>query len=187
MKKLMIAAAVVCAAAFAQAAAFTWTSSGKVYFDNSDPTGWKDGDVLTALTSGTKGYVDGLTGFTWAYTMALTDGSSSDSFSGTPTFSAHKISNNLSSEIFELPADDSGKTYTWDIVITGTGKVGDNDVTLTSNTIHGEQTYSKLSAEKITFASPTTWAVSMAGTPEPTSAMLLLLGMAGLALRRRRA
>ena len=187
MKKLMIAATVVCAAALAQAASFTWASAGKVYVNTSDPTTWKDGDVITALTSGTKGYADGLSGFTWAYTMSLSDGTSTDSLSGTPVFSAHKINQSLSSDVFSLPTDDSIKTLTWDIVLTGTGKVGDNDVTLTSNTIHGSFDYSKLSDTKLTFANPATWTVSMSSVPEPTSGLLLLLGVAGLALRRRRA
>ena len=187
MKKIMIAAAVVCVAALAQAASFTWASSGKVYVNTSDPTTWKDGDVITALTSGTKGYADGLSGFTWAYEMVLSDGTSTDNLSGAPTFSSHKIGNNLSSDVFSLPTDESTKTLTWDIVLTGTGKVGDNDVTLTSNTIHGSQGYTSLSDTKLIFASPTTWTVSMSSVPEPTSGLLLLLGMAGLALRRRRA
>ena len=189
MKKLMIAAAIVCAAALSQAASFGWMSGAKVYLDNSNPTSWKDGDVLTALTSGTKGYMDATTysAFTWAYEMTLTDGVSSDTLSGAPAFSSHKISNTLSSDVFSLPTDESGKTYTWDIVLTGTGKVDGKDVTLTSNTIHGSDVYSKFSADKITFASPTTWTVSMSSVPEPTSGLLMLLGVAGLALRRRRA
>ena len=185
MKKLMIAAAIVCAAALSQAATFTWSSGAKIYVDNSDPTTWKDGDVITALTSGTKGYASKLDGFTWAYEMVLSDGISSDTLSGTPTFMSNKISNSLSSDVFALPTDDSTKTFTWDIVITGTGKVGDKDVTLTSNTIHGSDGYSKLSEAQITFSAPSSWTVAVA--PEPTSGLLLLLGVAGLALRRRRA
>ena len=187
MKKLMIAAVIVCAAALSQASSFTWASAGKIYYDNSDPTTWKNGDVLTALTSGTKGYADGLSGFAWTYEMVLSDGSSSDTLSGTPTFSSHKIKNDLSSDVFTLPTDESTKTFSWDVVITGTGKIGENDVTLTSNTIHGSDAYSKLSSSQITFANPTTWTVSMSSVPEPTSGLLMLLGVAGLALRRRRA
>ena len=189
MKKLMIAAAIVCAAALSQAASFGWMSANKCYLDNTAPATWKDGDVLTALTSGTKGYMDATlyTDFTWAFEMVLSDGTSSDTLTGTPKFSSHKISNTLSSNVFELPTDDSGKTFTWDIVLTGTATIDGKDITLTSNTIHGSQEYGKMSDSMITFASPSTWTVSVSSVPEPTSAMLLLLGVAGLALRRRRA
>ena len=186
MKKLMIAATIVCVAALSQAASFTWVSGAKVYVNNSDPATWKNGDVITALTSGTKGYADGLSGFTWAFEMVLTDGTSSDTLTGTPIFGSHRINNTLSSDVFELPTDESTKTYTWDIVITGTGRVGDQDVTLTSNTIHGSFDYTKLSDTKLTFAAPSTWTVTIpSDVPEPTSGLLLLLGVAGLALRRK--
>ena len=189
MKKLMIAAAIVCAAALSQAASFSWMSANKCYLDNTDPKTWKDGAVLTALTSGTKGYMDSslYTDFTWSFEMVLSDGTSSDTLTGTPNFSSHKISNTLSSDIFSIPTDDSGKTYTWDIVLTGTATIDGNDITLTSNTIHGSQVYSKISDSKITFTSPATWTVSVESVPEPTSGLLLLLGVAGLALKRKRA
>ena len=189
MKKLMIAAAIVCAAALSQAASFTWMAAAKCYVNDTNPSDWTDGLVITALTTGTKGYMDSsnFTAITWSYEMTLTDGISSDVLTGQPTFTSHKINQPLSSDVFELPTDESTKTYTWDIVITGSWTDADGkEWTITSNTIHGSQEYTKISTDKITFAAPSTWTVTgPSDVPEPTSGLLLLLGVAGLALRRK--
>ena len=197
MKKLMIAAAIVCAAIASQASTFKWTSSNKFYFakdssgNNIDLTTLKDGDVINAPTSGTKGYADGYS-ITWTAQMILST-ASEDPETLTPavTISSHKINtSNISSSIFELPAEAGvGKTYSWEVVITGTWKDAKGDEwTVTSNTIEGSKEYSNVTAAEIATASPTTWTVhAPSDVPEPTSAMLLVLGVAGLALRRRRA
>ena len=190
MKKLMIAAAIVCVAAMSQASSFKWTSDNKIYIDNTDPSTWTDGQVITPLTSGTKGYMDSslYSAITWSAVMDLTYGGDTETLNITPLFSSHKINNaSVDSTLFSLPTDDSGKDYSWSVVLTGTWKDAEgNDWTITSNPIVGSKTYSKLTNEQISFGSPTSWTVTGA-VPEPTSGLLMLLGVAGLALRRRRA
>ena len=191
MKKLMIAAAIVCAAAMSQAAEFKW-STGKLYHFQTanDLTGLVDGTTYTALSSGTSGYADKLNNATWAFEFVLSDGSSSETLTGDlETFSSHKVAQDVTSTLFALPTDpDTKKTYTWDIVITGnyTDKDG-NEWVLTSDTIHGSKEYTNLSTPEIATGVATKWTVAAQSVPEPTSGLLLLLGVAGMALRRRRA
>ena len=190
MKKLMIAAAVALVAVATQASTFRWSTANKVYLDNSEMSTWKDGDVLTALTTGTKGYMDATmySAITWSADIALTYGGSTENITGiTPGYSSHKISKDVASTLFELPTDESTKTYSWTVVITGSWKDAQgNEWTITSDEITGSKEYSKLTAEQINTGVPTTWTVhGPSDVPEPTSGLLLLLGVAGLALRRK--
>ena len=189
MKKLMIAAAIVCAAAMSQAAEFKWTT-GKLYHFQAanDLTGLVDGQAYTALNSGTKGYVDNLNNATWTFVMTLSQGGESVTLPETDltTFSSHKVGQMIDTDFFELPTDESTKTYTYDIVITGNYKdANGKEWTLTSNHITGSAEYTKMSDLALATGVATSWTV--AAVPEPTSGLLLLLGVAGLALRRRRA
>ena len=187
----MIAAAVALVAVASQASAFTWSTGSKVYLDNSEMSTWKDGDVLTALTSGTKGYMDATmySAISWSADIALTYLDQTENITGiTPAYSSHKIATpNVSSKLFELPADDSTKTYSWSVVITGSWKDAQgNDWTITSDEITGSKGYTKITNEQINTSVPTKWTVhGPEPTPEPTSGLLLLLGVAGLALRRK--
>ena len=69
------------------------------------------------------------------------------------------------------------------------GKLKDGngaDWTLTSDAIAGTWDVPSIGDLKLATAIPAGWTVTGA-VPEPTSGLLMLLGMAGLALRRRRA
>ena len=193
MKKLMIAAAIACIAAVSQAASVSWTT-GKIYtgIADADVAGLKNGDVITAPTSGTKGYADGMTGWAWSYVLALTDttAGTTETVSGTLGIKSHKGNTTVALDSFALPTEDGEtKNYAWDIVITGDYTAGDGTTyKLTSNNITGNMDYTKLTGNILSSNSPATWTASVASmTPEPTSGLLLLLGFAGLALRRRRA
>ena len=191
MKKLMIAAAVALVAVASQASAFQWTTSNKVYLDGNEVNTWKDGDVLTALTSGTKGYMDSASYniISWSADIALTyEGSTENINDVEVVFGSHKINKpGIQSNLFELPTDDSGKTYEWTVVITGSWLDADGkEWTITSNEITGSKEYSKMTNPQINTAAPSTWTVTgPSDVPEPTSGLLLLLGVAGLALRRK--
>ena len=189
MKKLIVAAALVCAAVVAQAATFKWMSSAQAYgpavanltVPGVYAPGTETADRMKNETSNN--------GVTWTYTMILTatagtDVSVSDPIVGTiTTYSSNKIAQDITTDFFSLPTDESVKNYAWDIVITGTKTVGSDVYTITSDHITGNFDYTKLSELKLTTGVPGSWTV----TPEPTSGLLLLLGAAGLALKRKRA
>ena len=169
MKKLMMAAAIVCAAAFAQAASVDWNASGGV--------------------------------FDWNNFMAA---------EGTMTF---YLASDMNTPLANSPLTlDSDGAY--DGMVTGTDQA-DWVARLTVNNFDGGGSYYKDYAffmDSVTHAgSPdaATYLASLAAdvstafdgidlmatpasqgytaVPEPTSGLLLILGMAGLALKRKRA
>lgn len=187
MKKLMMAIAVVLTAAAVQAATFTWATSAKQLAPNID---------LANLVAGTYGNGSGnlsaMTAVTWAFSMALDNGSSTDTLNGGLAYSMQKIRiTGLSSDVVFLPgASDPNNNVNYSIVITGTYKDGNNNNwTITSSPIEGVESFSSLSSLTITSGNATQWTVAGGAPviPEPTTGLLVLLGVAGLALRRRRA
>ena len=189
MKKLIVAAALVCAAAVTQATTFKWGTSAQAYgpavanltVPGVYSPGTANNDRMKA--EGTN------QGVTWTYSMILTATvgttvTTSDEITGTITsYSSNKINQDISTDFFTLPTDDSTKNYAWDIVITGTMTVGTDVYTITSDHITGSRDFTSLSNASISTGVPGQWTV----TPEPTSGLLLLLGAAGLALKRKRA
>ena len=186
MKKLMIAAAIVCATVVANAASHNWNVTGAFYWNGEDATGeelagstiylfqggaTEMGTMLTAL--GTTG-ADALTGYLGSGTV---NEFAEVSFSNASD--ALKIADNKGDpayvNAFLVAVSEDGKYATglvWDPV-----KVTDS--VLANGVSIGPD-----------------WAVEMpadgaAGwtsvAPEPTSGLLLLIGVAGLALKRKRA
>ena len=185
MKKLMIAAAVVCAAALSQAASFTWSTADKAYMPYAIGD-IKEGPNQKAATStnskSMSNWADA--GATYTYLM-LINGTES---SGSVDFDSRAILVSADNAGFVLPADESTKNIAWDIVITGeyTDSNG-TKWTMVSNHITGDKDFTKNSMPQINTDVPATWTITAEAVPEPTSAMLLLLGVAGLALKRKRA
>ena len=186
MKKLMIAVAVVLAAVAVQAATFNWATSTKQFAPNID---------LANLAAGTYGnstaYITALSGVTWTFSMALDNGTDTDTVNGTPVFKLNKVNvTGLSSDVVFLPgASDPNNNVNYSIVLTGTYNDGTADWTITSAPIEGVESFSSLSALTIGSGIATQWTVAGGAPviPEPTTGLLVLLGVAGLALRRRRA
>ena len=184
MKKLMILAVAVVATVAANAAAITW-GSGTVYMADSSKAG--KGDVAAYLF-----LIDSTTYGTLAANTtgaALSDavygayGSSLASANATGSSTAKGIAN-LSDPTNYKNGDTA---YAAILYVEGDNYMGNvATYTLASDldaTVGAMSTV--IGGSVMGGSTPTAW--STAAVPEPTSGLLMLLGMAGLALRRRRA
>ena len=173
MKKLLIAAAMVCAAAFAQAATVNWTISNVKDSLGAAPTaGWAVMAFYTEVDAGSAAIVSAIASKT----------------AGSLAFDTQELKVSMSKGKYG-PADvavaalDTTKNYDFYFVVF-------NNADATQATEYAmvselNKAYSGMAA-KFSVAgnfSGATWQ----SVPEPTSGLLMLLGMAGLALRRRRA
>lgn len=189
MKKLMIAAAIVCAAVLSQAAALNWATDNNGLLD---PSG---------NYAGGEGYI---TMYRWVIDSStyteLTKGG--EAAVGTAVWNAYGTKTGTATDSY---ADDG----MGQIVLYGTESYSANDtvyqaILLTYNEGTGVThykgnvgTYTFDSDADITISgmdsffggdmSGSSTAVTWQTVPEPTSGLLLLLGVAGLALKRKRA
>ena len=170
MKKLMMAAAIVCAVAFAQAASVDWTASGGVYDWNNfmAPEGtiafYLASDTSTPLASSPftldadgafTGTVTGTDQADWVARLTINNFDGGGSYYRDYAFHMDSITH-------EGYAD--AATYLSGL----SSAIGDS-----------------FSADLDLMATPASQGYT--AVPEPTSGLLLILGMAGLALKRKRA
>jgi len=187
MKKIMIAVAIVCAAAMTQAAAFNWQSSststkGKLYSGNTtlayatygaatlymfDVATYSQADAFAALKAGTLDTTKAVTSTTLSTASKITSKGFDYGTKGeTYSFYFATVLDSKNFYISSVQADKVNPT-------SGTTALTYDNLNTTSQTTTSAGT---------TFAG-----AGFYNIPEPTSGLLLLVGMAGLALRRRRA
>ncbi len=157
MKKLLVLAAVIAAGIAANAASFKW-SAANIYGANG--TDKYTGDVTLYAYLSTADV-------STAKAVSTVKASSAGAVAAT-TFSDDSLAGG-STYNFYFVIEDGGKQFTSAV------KAVSAQATLTSNVTFGNM------------ASATQNASNWAAVPEPTSGLLMLLGVAGLALKRKRA
>ena len=180
MKKLIIAAAMVCAAAFAQAATVNWGIGGVKADGGAAPTaGWAVMAFYTEVGAGSSAIEAAINSKT-AGSLAFETTTLAYSF-GAGKVNAHNAT--------VAAITDTSKNYDFYFVVF-------NDADPASATKYAmqsalNQAYSSLDGNysvSSTFSASTPWTdISAPVIPEPTTGLLVLLGVASLALRRRRA
>ena len=191
MKKLMMLTAVVLAVVSANAASFTWkAATGRLFDGQGSETANRYAGTGYLFNADTVSQAALIAAFTSEGGVASTLASALS----TGTFSAGRVSTpvaftgpdaNFTAYFAVFGQDASGNDAIY-ISDTATGNytaVGTGDV------VFGQQNaYSSAGfADASKGYSAAGWYSSAAAVPEPTSGLLMLLGMAGLALRRKRA
>ena len=180
MKNLIIAAAMVCAAAFAQAATVNWGVSGVKAEGGTSPTaGWAVMAFYTEVGAGSSAIVDAINSKE-AASLAF------DTASLSVSMSKGKVS---AKDATAAGITDTSKNYDMYFVV-----FNNSDATAATKyamVSDPNKAYSGMDGKYTAggdFTSSTPWVeITAPVIPEPTTGLLVLLGVAGLALRRRRA
>ena len=182
MKKLMIVSAIVCAATLSQAASFEWAADGANGLDWAGAYIGETAEVTAYLYLGEVAASDSAFDLSKA-TLLASGGQGADYYFGS---AGAKVPSEA------LESDAAGQAYSIILAETAGGALANyegNYAILSGSSIHKvnpmDDTDTWASFNNTTVLSQGDWK-TMSAVPEPTSGLLLLLGVAGLALRRRR-
>ncbi len=182
MKKLMIALVAVAVAMGVQAASVQW-GSGAIYTPGTDG----------AFTD-TKAAASSVSYCLW--TLTSTEYAALKDVTKLDTASALATGKNsaLGGTVIYKNTDkfNAGDTVNWAILFTYTDGDGKewyiaNMGTGTVNDLGGQLSFGNLANKSSAYATVSGWTAAGGAIPEPTSGLLMLVGLAGLALRRKRA
>ena len=199
MKKLMIAAAIVCAAAISHAGAISWSAGTMLLADGAATTA--KGNIVGYLfmidADTYNGYInDGFTatGAKLSEKLWADYGANLSSADANKQALANGKLNTIQVMNGEDPKDYANGPYYAALIIKDNVTSGDYIMgNIATVTVEGALGVERLNLGSTIFGdgataptTPTAW-YSTAAVPEPTSGLLLLLGVAGLALKRKRA
>ena len=179
MKKLIIAVAAVAMSVVANAAALNWSTWGYIN-DGTGDSDWIDGGqaylvMVTDAANFAVGNDLSVTGGSIVDNKYVEGGTVNGVWNGTDSL----VDGQTYNFAVIMTTDGTGS----DVPTTGTYGVDDNGGALYS-VAWNASTGGSFSADADTFEG---FAMNTSVAPEPTSGLLLLLGMAGLALKRKRA
>ena len=174
MKKIMIMLSAVAMAACVQAAAVSW-ATGSLYAPMAD------GSFSSTRLSGTWGTYEVVVNF--YADNAGTMGAALTGITGNTDTTA-SLGNFTAVTSDSFTADTA---YWAQVLVTATDKTDGKVYTMTSEAVKFTAPPTGNASLNFTNASAMPSAWSTADVPEPTSGLLLLLGVAGLALKRKRA
>ena len=188
MKKLLIFAAVAIAAVASQAANITW-GARNIYIPVA--TDVKVDQVGIVASSGTKFAANALTvALFWVDNSDVKHSIGSFATTGDGLIGAQILGNSSSDKALYEAMLAEGNTYKPSYYFTATYETADGTYVYEGSAVAGTAIANLPSGNIGTTASFSTagsWNYTAAAVPEPTSGLLLLLGMAGLALKRKRA
>ena len=182
MKKIVIGLAVVAMAAVANAAAVNWNSG--VIYRAGDASG---ADGAKATMNSVTAYLYTLTAAEYTAAQSMDTATLYTTYIGTTATATKNAVGNGQANISQTVADASGMHYGLVLYVDTTnanlpeGKDAFVKATLASAEVAGtvNATVGNMASTSVS----STWTA----VPEPTSGLLMLVGLAGLALRRRRA
>ena len=193
MKKLIVMFAAAVMATASQAATFKWTTDAVPYGVNA--TAVTDNGNYDAGTTQMKNQG------TWTFVLALYE-AGTDNLVGSATTGVKFGATNAKVSTSSIQISEAQASTTYDYVLTITGTQNNltsrgedttagfdySGATLTT-TLSGSVTTAPTGASGLASGLPTTWTISgitpLDPAPEPTSGLLLLVGGAMLALRRK--
>lgn len=192
MKKIMIIAATLLGAVVTQAASVAWTITG---VNGPDGSALDTGKAYVFFVQQNSGKADTSSWLSIttkaAFETALADANFSYAFSDiTADAGVFSYNNTTASAIDQGSLGLSGSTkYSVYAIITDTETITDETKFMITTAASASSTYGDSAGTTKTFAigSQTTASATWHNVPEPTSGLLMLVGLAGLALRRRRA